>query len=145
MRWTEHWRFETARLAVVFETAPCEDDPKDHFEFPQDIAAVEDGTVEWFDARVRVLDLQKATLHSRHELAADYLGCCAYNTVREFYTSHRDPDPMNRNCTIMRAARGNGNPDAKISICHYFPSMVSEAIDAARERFEALPKLRRRK
>jgi hypothetical protein len=35
---------------------------------------------------------------------------------------------MNRNCSIMRAARG-GN----VCICHYFPGMVAEAINAARK------------
>ena len=82
--WEECWRFETANLAIVFEVTDCDDDPADSFEFDDDIAAVRDGTVEWFDARVRVL------LTDGRELGADYLACCAYNTVREFYTSHRE-------------------------------------------------------
>jgi hypothetical protein len=70
------------------------------------------------------------------EIAADWLGGSVYaeDDVADFYTAHRSADPMNRNCTIMRRAyRGENNPDAKISICHYFPGMVSEAIEQARE------------
>ena len=44
---------------------------------------------------------------------------------------------MNRNCTIMRAARG-GN----VCIGHYFPSMVHEAISEARKTLASTPKLR---
>mgnify|MGYP001119517483 CR=1 FL=1 len=46
----------------------------------------------------------------------------------QFWTGHRDADPMNRNCSIMRAARG-GN----VCICHYFPDLVREAISEARQ------------
>lgn len=70
------------------------------------------------------------------EIAADFLGGSVYGAdeVAEFYTAHRSPDPMQRNCTIMRRAwRGENNPDAKISIYHYFPGMVSEAIREARD------------
>lgn len=53
-------------------------------------------------------------------------------TESEFWTAHRDPDPMNRNCSAMREARG-GSPDARVSICHYFPDLVASAIDEARQ------------
>lgn len=39
---------------------------------------------------------------------------------------------MNRNCMAMRLARG-GAVDAPYSVCHYFPSMVVQAIAAARK------------
>ena len=56
-----------------------------------------------------------------------------YANPADFFTDHRDPDPFNRNCTIMRAAwRGEGNPDAPVSICHYFPDLVREAVSDAR-------------
>jgi len=133
--WENYWRFTTARFEVLFDVASCEDDPADSFQFQDDIDAVRNETVCWFDARVRVLC-------DGEEVGSDYLGCCVYNSIEEFYTSHRDPDPMNRNCTIMRRARGGNDPDAKISLCHYFPDMVSEAISAARKRICKAPKLR---
>ena len=72
------------------------------------------------------------------ELDGEEIGCnslCgsvyAREDVASFYTEHRCDDPMNRNCSAMRAERGN------VSICHYFPSMVSEAIAEARETIAA--------
>lgn len=115
------WEFNTAQFRVALEISPEDMDPADSFEFEEDIEAVRNGNVEWFCARVAVY-----LKGQRLALGADSLGGCAYNTVAEFYTSHRDPDAMNRNCTIMRAARGD------ISICHYFPEMVSIAVKEAR-------------
>lgn len=120
MHYDTVWSFETAQFRVTLDVTPCQDDPADSFQFQEDIDAVRDGTVEWFDAIVRVY-------FRGRELGADSLCCCAYNTVREFYTSHRDPDPMNRNCSLMRAKRGKVT-----TICHYFPDMVSIAIKEAR-------------
>ena len=64
------------------------------------------------------------------EIGWDALGGSVYYFGREseFWTAHRDRDPMNRNCEAMRAAH-NGN----MTICHYFPSMVREALQMARE------------
>lgn len=113
-QWEECWRFETANLAVVFEVTPCEDAPEDHFEFPEDIKAVRSGAVEWFDARVRVLLLPTGNeLGKGQELGADYLSCCAYNTVQEFYQMHR-----------------------KYKTRDYFGDMVREACSAARKSLE---------
>lgn len=124
------WEFKTARFRVALEVSPEDMDPADSFEFQDDIDAVKSGTVEWFCATVAVyLDGRK--------VGSDSLGGCAYNTVKEFYTSHRDPDPMNRNCSIMRAKRG------KVSIGHYFPDMVAEAISDARRTLADAPRLRR--
>lgn len=129
------WTFETARYVVALEIMPEEMDPADSFEHADDIAAVRNGLVEWFCARVSVYF--KPDQGAKIRLGSETLGGCAYNTVREFYTSHRDRDPMNRNCTIMRLARG-GRLDAAISICHYFPAMVSEAIADARRNMDKL-------
>lgn len=52
---------------------------------------------------------------------------------REFWTAHRDPNPDNRNCTLMRAKRGQN-----VSMCHYFPGMVQDAILEARANFAKL-------
>lgn len=61
------------------------------------------------------------------EIGWDALGGSVYalGEVHEFWTAHRDPDPMNRNCSIR------GEPVAVI--CHYFPDMVRIAVAMARE------------
>lgn len=124
------WSFETARFCVELRMRPCEDDPSDMFDDDGESAAmIESGEVDWFDARVVVL------LDDR-EVGSDALCCCAYRRG-EFQTSHRDRDPMNRNCSLMRAARG-GN----VVICHYFPDMVRLAVAEARKVLGAVPYLR---
>lgn len=114
------WSFSTKEFLVALEISPEEMDPADSFEFEDDINAVRNGHVEWFCARV-------AVYKNSHLVGSDTLGGCAYNTIEEFYTSHRNSDPMNRNCTIMRKKFSD-----KMTICHYFPSMVQQAIDDAR-------------
>lgn len=123
------WSFETATLFIGLYTEPENMDPADSFEFPEDIEAVRSGEVEWFSASVRVYLKGEDDTYCTdwREIGSDHLGGCAYTTVREFYTSHRDADPMDRNCSLMHAARGEN-----VSICHYFPGMVSEAIRDAR-------------
>ena len=130
------WEFNTARFRIALEIEPEYMDPADSFQFEEDIDAVRNGEVEWFCACVSVyLDDKR--------IAWDYLGGCAYKTIREFYESHRDTNPLNRNCTIMRRAwNGANDPDAKISICHYFPSMVRSAIAEARKELCDVPRLR---
>jgi hypothetical protein len=54
------------------------------------------------------------------------------DSVADFYTDHRDSNPMNRNCEAMRAVHG-----ARTVICHYFPDMVREAISEARDEMQA--------
>lgn len=117
------WTFRTADLAVSLELEPCQTDPADSFDDPDDVESVRSGQVAWFDAVVCVRDIETGALYG-----ADALGACAYSSAEEFYTSHRDPDPMNRNCSAMRAAHG-GN----VVICHYFPDMVYAACREARE------------
>ena len=74
-----------------------------------------------FCARARVLDAEG------NVLATDYLGNCIYKSLQEFASGHRDPDPLNRNCSLMRQARGQD-----MIICHYFPDMVRIVCDEAR-------------
>lgn len=128
------WEFKTRKFRVTLDIAQCEDDPRDSFSFDEDIEAVENGRVEWFNAYVTVYGPKGV------EVAQDSLHCCAYATIREFYTSHRDRDPMNRNSSIMRAARGSN-----VTICHYFPDMVSEAIGEARKFLANLKSVKLRK
>ena len=101
--------------------------------------AIDSGELVAFDSVVRV-NLDGETI------AENWLCGSVYRAddVPEFWTAHRDPDPMNRNCDAMRLARG-GSTDARVSICHYFPGMVSEAIAEAREHVAAMvvpPRLR---
>lgn len=124
------WEFNTARFRVALEIEPEYMDPADSFQFEQDIDAVRNGNVEWFCACVSVyLDDKR--------IAWDSLGGCAYYTVREFYESHRDPDPMNRNCTQYRAVHGEN-----CVVCHYFPDLVRQAIAEARRAICNMPELR---
>ena len=121
------WTFKTRNYTIALEILPEDLDPADSFEFPEDIKAVRNGNVEWFCACVSIYGPNGALL------GRDYLGGCAYATVEEFYTSHRDRDPMNRNCSVMRAAQGDN-----VVICHYFPEMVRIAIIEARNAIRSL-------
>jgi hypothetical protein len=126
------WSFETAKLIVELQFAPCDEDPRDSFEDEEAIEKINDGTYYWFDSRIRIKAKSGGAV-----LATDYLGGSAYSDATEFYTAHRDRDPLNRNCTIMRAAKGEN-----VCICHYFPGMVAEACKEARATLLAFPHLR---
>jgi hypothetical protein len=81
MRGEQVWKFETARFTVALEIEPEDMDPADCFQFQEDIDAVRNGEVEWFQARVAVyLD---GVL-----VGWDSLGGCAYRSVAEFYDGH---------------------------------------------------------
>lgn len=113
------WRFDTARYTVAFWAEPDGLNPADSFEREEDIEFASDGEpAHWFCGFVGVFDADGDCL------GYDCLGGCSYNSFREFYSSHRDHDPANRNTLAMKASNR--------VICHYFPSMVSEAIKAAR-------------
>jgi hypothetical protein len=123
------WSFETARFEVALYIEPAYyetwgDDETDD--------GIRSGRLVCFDSTVVVsLDGE--------EIAADNLGQSVYEdgNVKAFWTDHRDPDPMNRNCTIMRAARGEN-----AVVCHYFPSMVRQAISEARAALRNVPYIR---
>lgn len=118
------WQFHTERLSVDLELIEdCHyrydgDDPDGETQ-----AKLDSGEYVAFDSIVRVY-------WDGVEIASDYLGgsVYAYNNVAEFYTAHRDKNPMHRNCSIMRAQHGNN-----VVICHYFPSMVRTACEQARD------------
>lgn len=124
MRWETHWTFETPNFTINFDVAPADMDPADSFQFEEDIAAVHNGDVEWFCCRVMVYG------PDGDELGRDDLGGCAYKTIEEFYTSHRAPDPANRNSSLSGHGKAFGS-----FICHYFPEMVTNATEAARKEF----------
>jgi hypothetical protein len=120
MHWETVWTFKTATFEVCLSVADEQEDPAGHFCDSRDVDAIRNGDVLWFVARVQVKK-------NGHVIGSDYLGACSYASLEEFYTSHRDRNPMNRNSSIMRAANGEN-----VCICHYFPSMVHEAIADAR-------------
>lgn len=119
------WTFDTKQFRVSLKIEYI-----DGFQYDgddEDGSTQEDldnGELVAFDSCVEVYHKPSGKVIGR-----DYLGSSVYkwNTVSEFWTAHRDKDPMNRNCTIMRAKRG-GN----VCICHYFPGMVQLAIKEAR-------------
>jgi hypothetical protein len=113
------YSFKTESFEVRGYAEPETMDPADQLD-EEAAADIEAGNSEWFRVRVEVLK-------NGHVIGYDTLGGCHYGSVREFFTSHRDPDPMNRNCSIMRKARGDN-----VAICHYFPDMVKQAIADAR-------------
>lgn len=124
------WEFKTARFMVRLHIE--EEDMAPDFDDAETIADIEAGRVEWFQAHVAVyLD--------GSPVGDDYLGGCAYKSIEEFYTAHRDPDPMNRNCTAFRAVYGGS------SVCHYFPDMVREACRLTRERIAEIGKIQLRR
>jgi hypothetical protein len=123
------WSFSTARfrVALVLEREQgYRYDGSD--ENGETQTALDSGELVAFNSKVYVeLDGE--------EIAADYLSGSVYgaDTVAEFYTAHRDPDPMNRNCSIMRASCGD-----TVCIGHYFPDMVRSAIAEARQHVERM-------
>lgn len=122
------WQFDTANFRVVCHAEQEDMDPADSFDDAADIAAIRDGSVDWFCAMVSVwygTDENNLTY-----LAHDVLGGCAYKHAADFITGHRDSDPENRNTLAMKASNR--------AICHYFPGMVSQAISGARKAAQLL-------
>ena len=126
----ELWRFNTNRFSIVCTAEDEWDVDLSWDETGETAEKIESGEWTVFCAKVEVL-------FDGVEIASDYLGQCIYADPSDFVTGHRDADPMNRNCSIMRKARG-GN----VCICHYFPDMVSTAIKEARQALSNVPKIR---
>ena len=123
------WKFATTRFSIVCTAEE---------EWDVDLSWDETGeTAEKLASGEYVVFCAKVAVYlDGREVAADYLGQCIYDRSPDFVTAHRGPDPMNRNCTIMRKVRGD------ISICHYFPDMVSIAVAEALKALTNLPTLR---
>ena len=127
------WSFKTARFSVALEITY---EPNYQYDGDDEDGSIQDaiyrGDYVAFDSAVVV------RLDGR-VIANDYLGGSVYGAdeVDHFWTDHRCADPMNRNCSIMRAARGG-----HVVICHYFPDMVRIAIGEARNALANVPYLR---
>lgn len=113
------WKFDLGAISIRAIIQPSSE-PYDGDDDGETQALIDAGELEIFDTAIVV------SINGR-EIGFDNLGSSVYANPREFFSDHRAADPMNRNCSIMRAARG-GN----VSICHYFPRMVSEAVADAR-------------
>ena len=128
-------RFKTARFEVelLIERNFCYQYDGDD-ENGETQAKLDGGEYVAFDSRV-VVYLDGEEIAS----ASDSLSGSVYGADdwREFFTAHRDSDPMNRNCSIMRAARGDN-----CCICHYFPDMVAQAVAEARRVLRSRPFIR---
>lgn len=128
------WKFETARFLIELDIEPVEGFAYDGDDEDGSIqAALYSGEFIAFDSMVSV------TLKGVGTIGFDSLGSSVYRSGEEseFWTAHRDSDPMNRNCTAMRAARG-----ANACIGHYFPDMVHAAIAQARSALCSAPRMR---
>lgn len=114
------YRFAIGRFEIRADIEPCADIDLSWDDDGETRAGLESGGLEAFDTRVSVW-------LNGVKIGEDWLCQSIYSDPSEFFTSHRDSDPMSRNCSIMRAARGDN-----VVFCHYFPSMVQAAIADAR-------------
>lgn len=115
------YRFDIGRFTVVVNARPAMDLDLSWDETGETREKIESGELVAFDA-------QAAVFLNGAKIAEDWLGGCIYESTADFVEGHRDPDPMNRNSSIMRAERGDN-----VAICHYFPDMVRTAVKQARE------------
>ncbi len=113
------WQFDLGAVSIRAYIQPSQH-AYDGDDDGETQAMIDSGEFVQFDTAVVV------SINGR-EIGFDNLGGSVYSDPREFFSDHRSSDPMNRNCSIMRAANG-----ANVSICHYFPGMISEAIADAR-------------
>lgn len=117
---TRMYEFTIGRFTIAADIHPA-----DHLDLSWDDTGetaekLDSGEWEAFDTNVTV-SLNGA------EIASDWLCGSIYADPAEFFSGHRDADPMNRNCSIMRAANGDN-----VMIGHYFPDMVRNAVQEAR-------------
>ena len=120
------WCFVTRAFTVRVDALPEEDLDLSWDDTGEVARDLESGRYTAFCARAQVLDAEGRVL------AADYLSNCISGSFAEFGSSHRGPDPLNRNSSIMRAARGSNTV-----ICHYFPDMVRIVCREARAALRA--------
>ncbi len=120
------WSFVTGAFTVRVDALPETDLDLSWDETGDAARGLESGRYAAFCARAQVLDAEGRVL------AADYLGNCICESTAEFGSAHRDPDPLNRNSSIMRAKRGS-----QTVICHYFPDLVRGVCRGARAALRA--------
>lgn len=144
--WEKVWSFETPKFQVLAEATDCTDDPRDSFQFDEDIEAVTSGRVAWFDARVRVIHRESGL-----ELGADYLGGCAYKYPLDLFRDHarltkqlkqlrgkRDAKSRRERKAIRECLANNLMLDPPVCYGDYGPIMVRQAIGEARKTLASL-------
>lgn len=121
MNTTEMFRFETENFTITATIQRSEQPDTSWLNKGQMLSYYAERLV-FFDTTVEVRK-------NGHVIGVDTLceSSCYAGHENEFFTGHRDTDPMQRNCSVMRAAKGEN-----VMICHYFPSMIREAIADAR-------------
>ncbi|WP_316397329.1 hypothetical protein [Bradyrhizobium sp. 33ap4] len=129
---TEMYRFETKHFQIIASIVPDTDLDLSWDEDGETRAKLESGEYEAFGTVVDVFC-------NSAKVGSDSLWGSIYVNPREFFDGHRDADPLNRNSSIMRDARGQN-----VCICHYFPDMIRQAIREARETLDDMPALRKR-
>src|SRR6185369_13852376 len=91
------WTFETARFSIRLEV---EEIPG--YQYDGDY---EDGSIQArLDDQIYVaFDSSVIVEFDGEEIGRDSLGSSvyAYNNVKDFWTGHRDSNPLNRNCSFM--------------------------------------------
>lgn len=126
----EMFRFETANFVIRATIQPDEDIDMSWDEDGETREKLNSGEYQAFATIVTVA-------HNGLVLGESSLWGSIYTKPEDFFTGHRNANPMNRNCSAMRAVHG-GN----VTICHYFPDMVSEAVGQARKAIATMPKVR---
>ena len=114
------WRFTIGRFTVKAEIEESQDLDLSWDDTGEVREKLDSGEFVAFDTKVSVW-------LNGCEIGTDWLCQSIYADASDFFADHRDPDPMNRNCSLMRAALGD-----RVCIGHYFPNMVREAISEAR-------------
>jgi hypothetical protein len=128
------WQFKTRNFIVMLDIERKRNYRYDGDDDGETQAGLDSGEIVAFDATVYVI-----LRNEDDPIAASHMSGHVYKAddVPAFWTDHRGPDPMNRNCSLQRPG---------VSICHYFPDMVRDAIwDARKElaaRLEAIPYVR---
>ena len=115
------WRFKIGRFTVKAEIEASRDLDLSWDDTGEIREKLDSGEFMAFDTKVSVW------LHGC-EIGSDWLCQSVYADASDFFTDHRDLDPMNRNCSLMKSARGD-----RTRIVHYFPDMVRTATHAARD------------
>ncbi len=118
---TEMFRFETKNFVIRAAIFPDVDVDTSFDETGETAENIESGLWEAFGTIVTVETKEGV------ELGSDILCGSIYENPHEFFTAHRDSNPMSRNCSAMRTVNGQNS-----CICHYFPEMIREAIRNAR-------------
>ncbi len=132
----KQWEFKTARFRVALYVEP-------EYDYRYDGDDGDDGDDEDGETQAKLNSGEYVAFCSTvvvycdgRKLAQDSLGGSVYSAdeVSDFWMAHRTSSSAYRNTLEQKAQHR--------AICHYFPSMVNEAIREARKAICTAPKLR---